>query len=92
MSVAFEARGRSGHTVARKPLTAFIDALRPVWSRFKEYRERRDAFRAMLRLDDHMLEDIGVSRGDLHWAAHLPLSVNASIELRKIAEARRRRR
>lgn len=42
------------------------------------------ARRAVTRLqdyDDYMLRDIGVTRNDVHWAAGLPLSVNAALAL-----------
>jgi hypothetical protein len=41
-------------------------------------------------LDDHILQDIGVNRGDLDWAAHLPLNVNATRALEDSARNRLR--
>jgi hypothetical protein len=35
----------------------------------------------MEAFDDHMLRDIGVVRGDIRWAAGLPLTVNAALAL-----------
>lgn len=52
-------------------------------------REARDAFRNTLRLDDHLLDDIGVTRDEVEWAARLPLDENASHAL--FARAKRRR-
>ena len=40
--------------------------------------------------DDHMLRDIGVSRGEVEWAAGLPLTVNAALALEERAFRRRR--
>jgi len=51
------------------------------------------ARRAVGRLeayDDHMLQDIGVSRTDVEWAAGLPLSVNAALALEDRSFRRRR--
>jgi uncharacterized protein YjiS (DUF1127 family) len=41
-------------------------------------------------LDDHMLADIGVDRGEIDWAAGLPLTVNAALALEEKAWNRRR--
>lgn len=51
------------------------------------------ARRAIARLDQHddfMLRDIGITRGDLHWAASLPLSENAALALEDRAQRRRK--
>ena len=50
-----------------------------------EQRANRAAFQHLLALDDNMLNDIGVHRGDVAWANNLPLSQNAALELQKIA-------
>lgn len=63
-----------------------------IWARIKEYRDRRDAFRVLLHLDERMLDDIGLSRADILWAARLPLKVNAALELRRISETRKSNR
>ena len=49
------------------------------------------AFRYMLLLDETMLKDIGVTRGDIIWAYKLPLSQHASLELGKRALVNRGR-
>lgn len=46
----------------------------------------RDAFSMMLSLDDSLLDDIGVTRGDVTWAANLPLSEDAATRLRACAK------
>lgn len=51
------------------------------------------ARRAVTRLDsfdDYMLRDIGVTRGDVRWAAGLPLTVNAATALEERSTQRRR--
>jgi uncharacterized protein YjiS (DUF1127 family) len=41
-------------------------------------------------LDDYLLRDIGVTRGDVRWASGLPLSVNAALELEERSIQRRK--
>jgi uncharacterized protein YjiS (DUF1127 family) len=43
--------------------------------------QARRAVRELLKLEDHILHDAGTLRGDVEWAAHLPLSVNAALAL-----------
>lgn len=43
--------------------------------------QARKAVRSLLKLEDHILHDAGTLRGDVEWAAHLPLSVNAALAL-----------
>ena len=54
---------------------------------FQNWRTRRDVAK-LETFDDHMLADIGLTRGDVEWASHLPLSSNAILAL----EGRSRRR
>lgn len=51
---------------------------------------RRRRFARLRDLDDHMLDDIGVTRAEVETAARLPLSENAALELRRISLERRR--
>lgn len=74
--------------------TEWFDA---VVSRAGQYMERRaqykidrDAFRTLERLDERELNDIGLTKDDVIWASRLPLSVNASKELAKVANGRKR--
>ncbi|MFK7861907.1 MAG: hypothetical protein AB8B64_24050 [Granulosicoccus sp.] len=50
----------------------------------------RDAFLTMLSLDDSLLNDIGVTRSEVRWAANLPLSEDAAVALRESACGARR--
>ena len=50
----------------------------------------RLAFKNLLTLEANILQDIGVTREDVIWASKLPLSINAALELEKIARASRR--
>ncbi len=49
----------------------------------------RRRVRALADQDDHILEDIGVTRGEVAWASRLPLTVNAAIALNDRASRRR---
>ncbi len=58
--------------------------------RVREIRNRRKLKR-LLDLDDHMLKDVGVTRGEIEVATNLPLSTDAATELRRMSLERRRR-
>lgn len=58
--------------------------------RIGQIRKRRQ-FNRLHDLDDNMLKDIGVTRGEVEIAASLPLSVDAATELRRMSLERRRR-
>jgi len=51
----------------------------------------RRKIRALGDRDDHILDDIGVRRYEVQWAARLPLTVNAAIALNDRAKRRRQR-
>ena len=53
------------------------------------WRARRSVAR-LATFDDYLLRDIGVSRGDVRWAAGLPLTVNAAAALEERSHQRRR--
>ncbi|MGI9503925.1 MAG: hypothetical protein ACR2RE_12825 [Geminicoccaceae bacterium] len=65
------------------------------WVAFHEAYDLANAVRRrwrlyrMQRLDDHMLDDIGVTREELEWAISLPLRVNAALALHDRARRRR---
>jgi uncharacterized protein YjiS (DUF1127 family) len=43
--------------------------------------QARRAVRSLLKLEDHVLHDAGTLRGDIEWAANLPLSINPALAL-----------
>ncbi|MEM7719741.1 MAG: DUF1127 domain-containing protein, partial [Pseudomonadota bacterium] len=61
-----------------------------LFDRIRQIRRRRGLNR-LRDLDDHMLNDIGVTRGEVEIAGNLPLSVDAATELRRMSLERRRR-
>lgn len=73
-------------------LRAVMARLRDRFETYRQDRERRDAFRNLLRLDDQILDDIGVARAELACAARLPLRLSASDALAAKAHARRKGR
>lgn len=68
-----------------------ISRLRGGFELHRRNRVRRAAFLHLLRLDDNILADIGVTRAEVEDAARLPLQVNASKVLAERALARRKR-
>ena len=66
-------------------LVRLILRLSLAWKKRQEQRIDRDAFNTLLRLSDRELADIGLKRDDVLRASNLPLSFNASDELRKSA-------
>ena len=78
---------RSIRTAAR----ALILRLRGRFELYRRNKVRRAAFLNLLRLDDNILEDIGVTRAEVEDAARLPLRANASAALAEQALARRKR-
>lgn len=84
-----------GISRARDPLARLRDVL---YGPFRSIRRRRGhrldraAFLNLTRLDERLLDDIGVTREDVAWAAALPIEVNAALALRERVERRRRKR
>lgn len=56
---------------------------------FANWRKRR-RLRELEKLDDHVLDDIGVSRADLLWALSQPVTVDPDWELERRARLARR--
>lgn len=57
---------------------------------FRNWTARRNIAK-LTELDDNLLQDIGVTREDIHWAKGLPLAVNAAIALEELIFRRQRR-
>ena len=52
---------------------------------------RRRRIKRLVDLDDHLLDDIGVTRHEVEIATRLPFTHDPTVELRRLAEERRRR-
>ena len=57
---------------------------------FRNWRARRSISR-LSDYDDYILQDIGVTRADVSWAAGLPLTVNAALALEERSAQHRQR-
>ena len=53
----------------------------------KQYQKNQRVLSQLLKLEDNILADIGITRADVIWAKNLPAEFNASIELEKISRA-----
>lgn len=76
---------------ARPLMRRALAGLRAALARRRAAREARLAFSRWLSLDARMLEDAGVTREEVDWAAGLPLHVDAALMLRARALERRAR-
>lgn len=85
----FEVAARSVLQSIASDFWAFVERQRARLDERREQRDARDAFLNMLTLEDKILDDIGVTREDVKWAASLPIAVNASRAL--FARARQRK-
>lgn len=68
------------------PLHNLAEGVSAMW----QARRRRRKLKSLLDLDDHMLKDVGVTRGEVEIATGLPLYRDATSELYRMASARRR--
>ncbi|WP_375571507.1 DUF1127 domain-containing protein [Ahrensia marina] len=72
-------------------LSATAHAVTSVWHAAEDLYARvqyRRGIREMLELDDHMLCDMGITRGDVLRAYNLPLRESAGTELKRISQTR----
>lgn len=56
---------------------------------YRNWKARRQV-RKLQDREDRILDDIGVTRDEIAWASHLPLSTNAACELERAAYRRRK--
>lgn len=73
---------------AKTTLAQLFKAITQFFATRYNRRIDRQAFKNVLTLDDRTLKDIGVTRQDVKWASHLPLSEDAAIRLEQIARRR----
>ena len=79
------------YALSRAEAAEATGSLSLLWSLIRNWRARRAVAR-LETFDDFLLRDIGVTREEIHWAAGLPLSVNAALALEERATRRRRGR
>jgi uncharacterized protein YjiS (DUF1127 family) len=72
---------QTAHDLSPTLSTALEQSQAGVLAQFIENWFARRAVRKMLAMDEHLLKDAGLTIGDVHWASHLPLSVNAALAL-----------
>jgi uncharacterized protein YjiS (DUF1127 family) len=63
--------------------------LKPVAELFRRWLARR-RLKELAELDDALLRDIGISRGDLYWAQRMSLRKDPLQELSRVARRRHR--
>ncbi|MFK7793577.1 MAG: DUF1127 domain-containing protein [Devosiaceae bacterium] len=82
-----------GHANTPSILPELASIVRRAWAaledRYQQVQNRRGIHK-MLELDDHMLRDMGLTRGDVSRAANLPLSQSAGNELTRISKCQER--
>ena len=76
MEKAMSALTQSGRGEASAFLGSLIDWLAAIATRYARAASQRRALDELTRLDDRMLKDIGLSRGDIDAAESLPLRHN----------------
>ena len=64
---------------------------RSLFSRLFHNWKARRAVAQLAHFDDFLLADIGISRADVEWAAHLPLTTDATGALEEQRAGRSRR-
>ncbi len=68
---------------------AILQRVRHWYRQHRDQKEARAAFMHTVHLEDRLLDDMGVTREEVMWAASLPLEENAALALRKRAAQRR---
>jgi uncharacterized protein YjiS (DUF1127 family) len=66
-------------------ITSFLN-IGALWRHWQAHR----SVRHLASLDDHVLRDIGLTRGDVEWAERVPLSQNAVLALEDRVRRRHR--
>lgn len=88
MSASEAVSGPLGHP-SMSAISPFLKSVRRWYRRRLALKEARAAFMHTIRLDDRILDDMGVTREEVLWAASLPLEDNAALALRARAAKRR---
>lgn len=78
---------RSGRAVAGRIMGVLAQAALVIpraLVRWQRQRRDRAAFMTLLGKDEWVYRDLGIGRGDVEWAARLPMHQNAAREVDKI--------
>ena len=89
-TVASAAYNPIGDNLIGQAFSAHLERLRRWYRRGRALKEARAAFMHTVYRDDRLLDDMGVTREEVLWAASLPLEENAALALRARAAERRR--
>lgn len=76
-------RQRVFNAAARAIVRAATHTVQTIATWNKRRRDRA-AFLQLLDKQDWVYEDMGIHRGDVEWAARLPMHINAARELEKL--------
>ncbi|MEO9823352.1 MAG: hypothetical protein ABJF50_02920 [Paracoccaceae bacterium] len=60
-------------------------------ARIEQLRKRR-SLKRLLDYEDYALNDMGMLRQDLDWVLSLPLSIDATVELKRLSDERHKHR
>ena len=77
------------YALSRAEAAESTGSLSLLWGLIRNWRARRSVAR-LDQIDDYLLNDIGVTRAEVRWAAGLPLTVSAALELEERTTRRRR--
>ncbi len=80
---------KTGSLAPRRAVPGWLDHALVAALAFAYALRRRFRLYRMQALDDHRLDDIGITREELTWAIRLPLRVNAALALHDRAKQRR---
>ncbi|ASJ70990.1 DUF1127 domain-containing protein [Granulosicoccus antarcticus] len=95
-AISVQSNGEKPFQPSRMSLLPQLATLRSAFRQWlelrREQRDSRDAFAHLLKLDDALLQDIGVTRAEVQRAAKLPLAEDAAQALYEATGRSRNRR
>ena len=75
-NLAIEYDGEDPARLIGRRLTSALNAVRAAAAAMPSWHQRRIAIRRLMALDDHILKDIGIRRGDIHSVAEARLKTS----------------
>lgn len=79
----------TNHAIPHSAVTGHSTSHGLLASLYRNWNARRQV-RRLQDKENHILDDIGVTRDELDWASQLPLTANAAIELHQVSYRRRK--